>query len=224
MRDYTHMDGYVSNLLQDVYIQPEDTEHTRMAVAFIKWMKLKDCYSVLDAGCGTAFCQEMFEGLSYTGVCLGKDFQIAKSLGRNVVEEDFNFLEFYRDSFDLVFSRHSLEHSPFPILTLMEWHRVSTRWLGLVMPNPDWYTFVGRNHYSVARPRQIAWWLRRSGWKIRQARLLKSEYWFVCEKMPIIGYEGWAKAPLSNPIYEFERDFENMYGDIDADVYIGNEE
>ena len=38
---------------------------------------------------------------------------------------DYNFLEYPDNSFDLVFSRHSLEHSPFPVLTLMEWYRVA---------------------------------------------------------------------------------------------------
>ena len=93
-----------------------------MAVEIItKWLPIATSVkTVLDVGCGTGFLQETFEsfGKEYTGITLGEDFLVAKGLGKNVYNMDFNFLEFPANSFDLIFSRHSLEHSPFPLLTL----------------------------------------------------------------------------------------------------------
>jgi ubiquinone/menaquinone biosynthesis C-methylase UbiE len=170
MRDYSYFDKYITQLLQDVYPQPEDAGHTRMAQEIIdRWLSLMTtCHSVLDAGCGTGFCQPMFEryGVAYEGICLGKDYFTAQELGHNVKRMDFNFLEYADESVDLIFSRHSLEHSPMPLLTLMEWHRVSLNWLCVVLPNPVHYGWSGQNHYSVMHPKQIEFLLERSGWHI----------------------------------------------------------
>jgi len=133
MRDWSRIDQYVSKLYGDIYPQPEDEGHTQYAERVVNyWMsRMSTCKSVLDVGCGTGFCQSLFEqwAVSYEGVCLGEDFLEAKRLGRNVKNMDFSFLEYDDRSFDLIFSRHSLEHSPMPLLTLLEWHRVSRSWL-----------------------------------------------------------------------------------------------
>ena len=211
MRDYTRIDQYLDSLQGDVYAQPEDAGHTKDASRLCLWAK--NLGSVLDVGCGNGFCQQFIP--DYTGIGLGQDIKDGKQMGRNVREMDFNFLTFDENSFDTVFSRHSLEHSPFPILTLMEWHRVARKKLVLCVPNPDHYTFTGRNHYSVSDAHQMAWWLRRSGWKIIKARWRPTELWFLASKQKIIGYEGWARTPLSNKIHEFERD-------IFSDAYVGD--
>lgn len=53
-----------------------------------------------------------------------------------------------------------------PLLTLMEWARVSKNWLGLVLPAPEWYTYTGHNHYSVMNMEQIKNLLGVAGWNI----------------------------------------------------------
>lgn len=216
MRDWKRIDQYLTNLTQDIYEQPEDEGHTFLANRFVQWMNVPGCESVLDVGCGTGFCEPFFmsRGIHYAGICLGKDFHVGRKLGHNIVEMDFNFIEFSENAVDMVFARHSLEHSPFPIISLMEWHRVASKYLGLVMPNPDNYTYVGRNHYSVSTPHQIVWWMRRAGWKLMQTKLFHKEFWFVCEKMPIISYEGWAEAPVPSHVYEFERDMLNKNTEV----------
>lgn len=172
MRDWTRIDGYLTSLVADVYPQPSgNDEHSSMARGVInKWMsRLTNCKSVLDVGCGEGFCQPFFEkfGVKYEGVCLGDDYLVAIEKGRNVKQADFSFLTDYEEnSFDLIFSRHSLEHSPMPLLTLMEWAYVSKQWLGLVMPHPSFYTYKGKNHYSVLEHGQIVAILDRAGWKI----------------------------------------------------------
>jgi len=168
VRDFINFNRYLDELLVDVYPQPEDEGHTKMAQEVIqKWIpNLIGCRSVLDVGCGEAFLQSAFEaiGIDYTGVTLGKDCEVAHGLGRNALCQDFSFLDFQDASFDLVFSRHSLEHSPFPLLSLMEWHRIAKSWLCLILPTPKYWLYGGRNHYSVMAREQAEFLLERAGW------------------------------------------------------------
>jgi SAM-dependent methyltransferase len=199
MRDYIHIDQYINKLYGDIYEQPEDLGHTTLAIEVIdKWMsRMTTCHSVLDVGCGLGFCQPLFENwkVSYEGIAIGEDVVNGRALGRNVKRMDFSFLDYPDNSFDLIFSRHSLEHSPMPLLTLMEWGRVSANWLGLVLPAPEWYTYKGRNHYSVMNLEQALQMLNSAGWHVmwqdvkemlfdvkNENSLTPQEYWLMCEK------------------------------------------
>jgi hypothetical protein len=105
---------------------------------------------------------------------------------------DFSFLDYPDNSFDLIFSRHSLEHSPMPLLTLMEWARVGANWLGLVLPAPEWYTYKGLNHYSVMNFEQVQVMLDVAGWHVMwkdidelpngDGIVAPHEYWLMCER------------------------------------------
>ena len=206
MRDYKHIDRYINTLYSDIYEQPEDKGHTDLAYKVIDlWAsRMTTCQTVLDVGCGTGFCEDMFKvwNMEYQGVCLGKDFIVARDLARKVKKMDFHFLEYPDNSFDMVFSRHSLEHSPMPLLALMEWARVAKSWLGLVLPAPEWYGYKGVNHYSVMNHEQVENLLSRAGWKAlwndidylpkddRKSEsnpegLIPHEYWIMCEKATI---------------------------------------
>lgn len=199
MRDWKNHDQYLNRLYGEIYPQPEDVGHTELSRKVIDfWMsRMTTCKSVLDVGCGTGFCQPMFEkwGVSYKGVAVGEDVIQAKSLGRNVELMDFSFLDYDDNSVDLIFARHSLEHSPMPLLTLMEWHRVAKNWLGIVLPAPEWYTFRGLNHYSVMVWEQIEHLLDVAGWNILWKQIdqlprdinylddkIPHEYWIMSEK------------------------------------------
>ena len=188
MRNYKHIESHLDELLEDVYPQPVDEGHTALALDVIdNWIAdLDNCDSVLDVGCGEAFLQPAFEylGIKYTGVCLGEDYTKANKLGRSVEKHDFNFMPYKDEQFDLVFARHALEHSVMPLISLMEWHRVATRWLCLIMPKPKYWTFIGRNHYSVMALSQCRFLLQRAGWKIvGEDHSHYTEYRFMCEKV-----------------------------------------
>ena len=202
MRDYTRIDSYLNILAGDIYSQPDSEGHSALAKSIIDtWMsRMTSCRSVLDLGCGTGFCQPFFEtwNIQYEGVCLGEDYIVSKEKGRNVKKMDFHFLEHEDQSFDLLWSRHSWEHSPMPLLALMEWHRVSRQWLGLIVPAPEYWTVAGVNHYNVLYKEQIEVLLKRAGWKIMwdevnyavkdvtdenpQGITVANEYWLMCEK------------------------------------------
>lgn len=195
MRNWKNIDRYLNILAEDIYPQPEDKGHTQLSLEVInRWLsRMTTCTSVLDLGCGTGFCQPMFEkfGVAYEGICLGRDYVDALERGRNVKRMDYHFLEYDDNSFDMLFARHSLEHSPMPLLALMEWARVSRSWLGIILPAPEWYTYSGLNHYSVMNKEQIANLLNRAGWRIiwdegykieRDGTEIPNEYWIMCEK------------------------------------------
>lgn len=216
-RNYDRLDSYYKELMDDIYPQPVnfdkyDMHYSRASTAILWAMHNIHPASVLDVGCGEGFCQELFMQYDvgrYIGVSLGEDCHVAWANKRNVLSMDFNFLSFDDESFDLVFSRHSLEHSPFPLLTLMEWHRVAKHWLCLIMPNPKTATYFGRNHYYVVgHPSQIRWMLRRAGWRVLHKQYDDFEYRFICEKLPRVGYEGWAEIPLDGKIMDDDREDE----------------
>lgn len=153
MRNYERIDQYLNQLISEVYPQPQDDGHTAWALESIDYFYARMNYvrTVLDVGCGEAFCQPFFEerGTAYLGVCLGEDYQRALDRGRHVLSEDFNFLPFSSNTYDLVYSRHSLEHSFSPLLSLMEWKRITKRYIALVLPSGDFWEYRGQNHYYV---------------------------------------------------------------------------
>jgi SAM-dependent methyltransferase len=77
---------------------------------------------------------------------------------------------YYDESVDFLFCRHSLEHSPYPIFTLMEYNRVLKQngKLYIEMPAPDcpraheW----NLNHYSILGRTQLAALLDRTGFGV----------------------------------------------------------
>lgn len=162
LRDFSRLNIYLNRLISDIYPQPPDEGHTTMAYdVFDKWIvALTGVRSVLDAGCGdTAFMKSKFEGIGmkYTGIAIGVN-------NPEIYNMDFTFTEFENNQFDLVFARHALEHSPMPIITLMEWHRIAKHFLCLVNPNPAYYGTIGRNHYSVVDRNQLVEWARLANW------------------------------------------------------------
>jgi ubiquinone/menaquinone biosynthesis C-methylase UbiE len=202
MRDYKYIDQYITKLYQDIYEQPEDAGHLRLAQRVVDyWMsRMTTCRTVLDVGAGQGMCQAMFEkwGAKYEGVALGEDVIKAQEKSRNVKLMDFNFLEYPDNHVDMIFARHSLEHSPMPLISLMEWGRVAKNWLGIVLPAPEWYTYVGQNHYSVMNWEQIHHLLDIAGWKVMwedikmlppdknfPENMLPHEYWIMSEKKRI---------------------------------------
>lgn len=181
-RNFKHLNSYLNQLYQDIYPQPIDSGHFKLALGiFNKWIRPNFLgVSVLDVGCGdTAFMKPVFERkkMAYTGIALN-------SSNPNVINMDFSFLDFPDESFDLIFSRHSLEHSPMPLLTLMEWYRVAKDFLCLVLPNPQHYGYVGINHYSVMNKEQVNFLLKRAGWNIIwEDNSEPTEIRLMCEKL-----------------------------------------
>lgn len=187
MRDYTGIERYLNELQGDVYDQPPDVGHQAAIEDVIaRWVSgLQGLQSVLDVGCGQG---QAFEALSQhtkrvTGVTLGNDAEICRDKGLDVFNCDMSFLPFEDSEFDLIFARHTLEHSPMPLLTLMEWHRVARQWLLLIVPRLSAFGPSGRNHYYVLHPDQWANLLDRAGWHVFwEDESNDMEHRWMCEK------------------------------------------
>jgi SAM-dependent methyltransferase len=188
MRDYYHIERYLNKLAGDIYPQPPDPGHQTMLKAVAnKWLSIMDSglNSILDVGCGQGQAIPVLGQYAgrVEGVTLGTDADVCRKAGHTVYNADMSFLPYRDGEFDLIFARHVLEHSPMPVLTLMEWRRVARQWLLLVMPNPQHYGHIGRNHYYVLNREQILNLFLASGWhNILEDQEESTEIRFLCEK------------------------------------------
>jgi len=99
---------------------------------------------ILDVSCGDGVGLQYFKSKNFANV-VGVDFQEEKvkrasSYGYPVYQMDFHNMEFFQDnSFDVIYSSHSLEHALNPYLVLNEFYRIAKLQASLivVLPYPD---------------------------------------------------------------------------------------
>lgn len=96
---------------------------------------------VLDVGCGEGYTTEHFvrHGFAVTGLTVNPhERHLCERRGIEVIEGDFHFLPVADESYDLVFSCHSFEHSVSQLFALWEWKRVVRRggYIMIVVPMP----------------------------------------------------------------------------------------
>lgn len=213
-RDYRHFKEFLDNLTGDIYSQPPDDSHKGWAEEALRWMvkhlQGERLTNVLDVGCGQGFCQKIFEeviGISWVGVTIGSDYKIAEQRELSVHDVDMSFLPWQDETFDLIFARHVLEHSPFPVITLMEWRRVCAEdgWLFMVCPAPDYWGYRGRNHYSMASLPQVYWWLERAGWRVSEADVVITR-----DDAFKTHFDIWKRAKEKNQIKHDDLDWETQ--------------
>jgi SAM-dependent methyltransferase len=188
MRDYQHIERYLNTLAGDIYPQPSDPGHQAMLTNICeKWLpSLTNLNSILDVGCGQgqAFPTLKQHARRVEGITLGTDVNVCQSKGLKVKSADMSFLPYPDEDFDLIFARHVLEHSPAPLLSLMEWWRVSKQWLMLIMPDPKHYGYIGKNHYYVFVREQVDNILVQARWRpIWRDEEEKTELRIFCEKV-----------------------------------------
>ncbi len=151
-------------ITEDLYPEYPDAGHTRVTYDELKHVDEKwglRGKHVLDVGCGQGVALEKFleYGAIAKGLTFGEDFDACKRKGFDVYEMDMSFLDFHDETFDLIWARHSLEHSLFPYFTLDGLFSVLKRggMLYAEVPAPDTSANhqLNRNHYSC---------LTRSSW------------------------------------------------------------
>lgn len=172
MRYYKHIDRYLTELQADVYSQPPD-DGTQALIAQLaqQWLpRLQELTSILDVGCAQG--QAIPELEKYcdhvVGVTLGTDAMIACQAGHKVFYAGMTFLPFAENEYKLLWCRHVLEHSPMPMITLMEWHRVTERWMIVVVPSvgTNDYGQASDQHYYVLHKEQWENLFQRTGWQV----------------------------------------------------------
>ena len=170
---YRRLDAFLQKLRADIYPEPPSPVHSgitrQMFAELCKLYPLPSGAKALDVGCGQGVALEIFReaGLDTVGITLGRDAEVCRQKGLEVLEMDFAFLDFPDACFDLVWCRHAIEHSIFPFFTLSELHRVlkPAGVLYVEVPAPDTACRhqTNPNHYSVLGKSMWLELIRRAG-------------------------------------------------------------
>jgi ubiquinone/menaquinone biosynthesis C-methylase UbiE len=198
---YARLDAFLAKLKGDIYAEPPTELHSHITREMFKRLQEAHAFppgaKVLDVGCGQGVALEVFKaaGLDPIGVTLGEDAAVCRAKGLEVVEADFAFLDFEDERFDLVWCRHALEHSVFPLFTLAEMHRVmkpgGLLYVEVPAPDTDCHHERNPNHYSVLPKSMWLELVRRAGFADGVATDIKfttragpDVYWAIVAKKP----------------------------------------
>ena len=152
---------------------------------YIDPLNLKKDAHILDLGCGPGYFLDMMKEREYTnvtGVTLSPgDIKLCESKGHRVKPYDLSFLPqkdgYYDESVDFIFLRHALEHSPYPIFSLMEYNRILKQggkiYIEVPAPDCDRKHETNLNHYSIFGATQLAALIDRTGFAINSFNTLE---------------------------------------------------
>lgn len=189
-----------------VYSEPDTQLHTsvmdKVIPKLVRDTSLTNSQSILDVGCGQGYAMQKFVELGCTniqGITLSEeDVKASQDRGFICTQQDMSFTDFDDETFDFLFVRHALEHSPYPLLTLKEFHRLLNKGGGayIEMPSPkcDRVLETYDNHYSIMGPRQWKELMQRAGFTIADIGELSFEI-----SAPQIDGSTWK----GNEVYEY---------------------
>jgi SAM-dependent methyltransferase len=199
---YQRLDDFLARLQGDVYPEPPSPFHTQvsrqMFERLCREMPPPAGGRVLDVGCGQGVALAMFEaaGLVATGIALGGDVDVCRVAGYDARAMNLSFLEFDDQTFDLVWCRHALEHSIFPLFSLVEMHRVlkpgGVLYVEVPAPETSCNHESNQNHYSVLGKRMWVELIRRAGFADTRTIVVNFQsgmgpdtYWAFTQRRPI---------------------------------------
>ena len=169
---------YYDHVLGTVYSEGESPFHKSITEdvinRFITPENISKDAKIIDLGCGPGYFLDETKKREYTnvqGVTLSReDLDVCQIKGHAVKRSDMNFLDDADESTDVLFSRHSLEHSPFPYITLLEYNRVlkPNGLLYIEVPRPDCDQLheTNKNHFSVLGKNMWLSLLQRTGFTV----------------------------------------------------------
>ena len=147
---------------------------------YIDPLNLPKNAKILDLGCGPGYFLDEMKTRGYTdvtGVTLSPgDIKACEDKGHVIKKYDLSFLPqsegYYDESVDMIFLRHALEHSPYPIFSLMEYNRVLKQfgkiYIEVPQPGCDRKHEYNLNHYSILGQDQLAALVTRTGFDIEK--------------------------------------------------------
>jgi len=169
---------YTSHLHDEGDSQFHKELTAQVVKTYVDPLELSKDAHILDLGCGPGYFLDEMKDREYTnvhGVTLSPgDVAICEGKGHVIKKYDLSFLPqkdgYYDESVDFIFLRHALEHSPYPIFSLMEYNRVlkqgSKIYIEVPAPDCDRKHEFNLNHYSILGHNQLAALLQRTGFNI----------------------------------------------------------
>ena len=175
--DIARLNGFLEKVREEIYSEPPSQTHSeitgRMFQFFMDKYPLPQESTILDVGCGQGTALDLFarEGYHPIGITMdSEDRAVCQRKGFTVYEMDQSFLDFDKESFDLVWCRHCLEHSIFPYFTISEFFRIlkPKGYLYVEVPAPETSCRHegNKNHYSILGKRMWVELLRRSAFRV----------------------------------------------------------
>ena len=153
---------------------------TQVVTDYIDPLNLPKNAKILDLGCGPGYFLDEMKQRGYTdvtGVTLSPgDVKLCEDKGHTIKRYDLSFIPqkdgYYDESVDFIFLRHALEHSPYPIFSLMEYNRILKQggriYIEVPAPDCDRMHEFNLNHYSILGQNQLAALLTRTGFNIEK--------------------------------------------------------
>jgi SAM-dependent methyltransferase len=207
MIDAVKLKFYYEFVLGQVYAEGESPFHRTITQdvvqRFVDPLALLPQSRILDLGCGPGYFLEAMRDRGYTnvkGITLSPDdIESCRSRGLTVEQRDMNLLKESDESIDMLFCRHSLEHSPFPYITLLEYNRVlrprGVLYIEVPRPDCDRPHESNANHYSILGRTMWLNLIQRTGFdadwyeydfpvKTASGQTLQERYYvFVCRRI-----------------------------------------
>jgi len=183
LKQYLRLDGFIKERIQnDIYPEPPSNLHTKITQSMVERLAAHtnlDGKRILDCGCGQGIALELFKnrGATPVGTTFGEDYRVCLQNGFEVYEMDQSFLDFEDNSFDIIWCRHALEHSLFPLFTLRGFYEVlkPDGILYVEVPAPDTCARheTNQNHYSCFTKNAWISLFERSKFKIIESTDIK---------------------------------------------------
>jgi len=171
---------YTEHLHSEGPSQFHDQLTKQVVETYIDPLELPKDAHILDLGCGPGYFLDNMKSRGYTnvtGITLSpEDIDICEQKGHRLKQYDISFLPqkdgYYDESVDFIFLRHALEHSPYPMFSLMEYNRILKQGakIYIEVPAPDCerpHEF-NPNHYSIFGSTQLGALLVRAGFDIEK--------------------------------------------------------
>lgn len=158
---------------------------TQVVTTYFDPLNLPKDAKILDLGCGPGYFLDEMKQREYTnviGVTLSPgDIKLCEDKGHIIKKYDLSFLPqrdgYHDESVDFIFLRHALEHSPYPIFSLIEYNRVLKHkakiYIEVPAPNCERKHEFNLNHYSILGDQQLIALLHRTGFDVDKFNILE---------------------------------------------------
>ena len=162
MENSKKIEAFLELIKTEVYSEPDTPMHTHMIDMVVKdllenQMGEDKSISILDIGCGQGYAMTKFKEAGFEnlqGITMSQE-DVDKTIERGFKCEnmDQSFMTFEDNSYDFMFSRHCLEHSAWPYMTLMEFNRImkvgGRMYIEMPQPGTERQLEHMQNHYSI---------------------------------------------------------------------------